>query len=203
MQRNLWKLPVVLAALGCAVSAGAHPAWLHKKVDGELANGTLLEVDYTTRILKVAVKTEQGPDRQKILKLTDKAKFAVLAPAKLDALEEFKFVKLEGRAVDGQRGFLADSLTVLPDWFPEEPGFRETTAAGVFRKSRKGTFFIQAKRRMTQIRNPDTVQAFQFEERGEIFALRKGQDVLLTLAKFNGLDAATAVCVLPPAKSKP
>ena len=197
MQGTQRKLLAVLTGLGLMMSAQAHPAWLHKKVEGDLHTATLLEIDYTTRILTVAFKTKDGPQRSKNLKLVDKAKLAVLVSTKLDSLEEFKFVKLEGQSVDGQRGFQADTLTVLPDWFPEEPGFRETTASGVFRRSRKGTIFIQAKRRMTQIRNPQAVQVFQFEEREEIFALRKGQQLLLTLAKFNGLEAATAVCVLP------
>ena len=49
---------------------------------------------------------------------------------------------------------------------------------------------------MTQISNKDTVKVFQLKERNEIFALRKGQEVLFTISRLNGLEAATAVCVI-------
>ncbi len=193
MQR---KLIAILYGMSCVISLGGHPSWLHEKVDGTLARGKIVDIDYTTRILNLGVESEGGPIQKKILKLTEKAKLAVIEPSSLDKLEEFKFFKIEGQSVDGQRSFKAESLTVLPDWFPEEPGFQENSAAGIFRKSRKGTVFIQAKRRMTQISNKDTVKVFQLRERNEIFALRKGQEVLFTISRLNGIEAATAVCVI-------
>ena len=79
--------------------------------------------------------------------------------------------------MDGQRSFKAESLTVLPDWFPEEPA--ENSAAGIFVRAET---VYPSQTRMTQISNKDTVKVFQLKERNEIFALRKGQEVLFTIS---------------------
>ena len=121
LNRNL--LPVF--CLFVASIAHAHPAWLHKVVDGELASGIILEVDYTTGILKIALTQISGQPKQEILRFTNETKFAVLVPANLDDILEFTFVKLKGKSADDRRAFLADTLTILPDWFPAEPGFRK------------------------------------------------------------------------------
>ena len=112
LNRNL--LPVF--CLFVASIAHAHPAWLHKVVDGELASGIILEVDYTTGILKIALTQISGQPKQEILRFTNETKFAGLVPANLDDILEFTFVKLEGKSADDRRAFLADTLTILPDW---------------------------------------------------------------------------------------
>lgn len=189
-----WLLPVLYLTVS---SLGyTHPAWLHGKVEGELFHGTLLEVDYTNRILKVAMQQKTGQTRKQILKIIPETKLAILVPIALDDIPEFSFVKLEGQAVDSQQGFLGDTLTVLPNWYPEVPGFRDKTAAGIFRRNRKKGLFLQAKRRMTQIRNQANLKTFKLEERGEIFSLRKGQRIILAQTLKNGIRTATALCIL-------
>jgi hypothetical protein len=189
-----WLLPVL--CLTFSSLGHAHPAWLHDKVEGELFPGTLLEVDYTNRILKVAMRQKAGQTKKEILKITSKTRLAVLVPIALDDIPEFSFVKLEGKAVNSRQGFLGNTLTVLPNWFPEVPGFRDKTAAGIFRRNRKKELFLQAKRRMTQIRNHDNLKTFKFEERGEISSLRKGQKIILAQTLENGMRTATAICIL-------
>ncbi len=188
----------ILVALCIIRVCDGHPAWLHEKIDGTLTRATLIEIDYTTRVLKVnlAASIPGGPKKQEILKLSPKPRFAVLTSAKLEDFKEFSFVKVEGKAQDRQRSFMAKSLTALPDWFPAEPGIDETTATGVLRRNRTGNLFIQAKRRMTQIQKTEKMQIHHFDERKDLFAIRKGQEILMAKVQENGQQTITAVFVL-------
>jgi hypothetical protein len=189
-----WLLPVLYLTIS---SLGyTHPAWLHGKVKGEFFPGTLLEVDYTNRTLKVAMQQKKGQTKKEIIKITPETKLAILVPVALDDIPEFSFVKLEGQAVDSQQGFLGDTLTVLPNWYPEVPGFGDKTATGVFRRNSKKGLFLQANRRMTQIQNQANLETFKLEERGEISSLRKGQRIILAQTLKNGIRTATALCIL-------
>ena len=66
MQR---KLIAILYGMSCVISPGGHPSWLHEKVDGTLARGKIVDIDYTTRILNLGVESEGDQSKRRFSNL--------------------------------------------------------------------------------------------------------------------------------------